>query len=596
MAIALYDLTHTLARDLTAPADAARAWDEAHAVATLQGIVNRDAPRLYLRYVEHDGANVDDYWLAQLTAKGAWLAGASIQRVPTLEELVTRFRDDIAGAVVYDASLPALSNLASTIAGVQNLIAIREDATPGSLFDRLVTNGLKLPIVQRICATDFPAGEAQSAKCAAYHWAVERFIETGLCDPHYLGYYIDAWWINHAHHCVPNHHTLTNHDYFVAKRAFFCDLNCWPDETAVDDPHQPVGADLRALQEILHALYVRRGGKGMLHVGGFIPWAFKYTDLPQAGGIHDGVQSEWELVRIISAYDGFLDADAIGHGAMANASFYMHFPLEERYPQRLPTSDEDCGTGFPTGHDRQESRSHKSTDDDRDWIVFYVGDYDAAAWIYQRMPDLWEDKRRGEVPLTWSLNPVLCRRAPMVMDHMRRTRTPNDFFMAGDNGAGYLNPAMLIEPRPESNLPSGLANWRDHCTAYYQQWDLRITGFIIDGRATQTPSAALDAYAKFSPDGVVMQYDDVDMRMHGEMPVLRRGPDIGGDVGATVERILADIAERRTRGVRFHWYRSILQSPAWHADITHALAQRDARIQVVGAPEFFARLKHHLSQ
>jgi hypothetical protein len=147
--------------------------------------------------------------------------------------------------------------------------------------------------------------------------------------------------------------------------------------------------------------------------------------------------------------------------------------------------------------------------------MFYVGDYDAAAWMYQRMPDLWADPRRGEVPLSWAFSPVLARRVPMVFDYLWRTRSVNDFFMAADNGAGYLNPAMLVAPRPLSGLPSGVENWRAHCAAHYARWDMDITGFIIDGRAPQTPDEVLDAYATFSPAGVVMQYDNVDYRLHG---------------------------------------------------------------------------------
>ena len=38
-------------------------------------------------------------------------------------------------------------------------------------------------------------------------------------------------------------HTLSNHDYFVAHRAFFFDLSPWVDEVPNDDPSQPLGLD-----------------------------------------------------------------------------------------------------------------------------------------------------------------------------------------------------------------------------------------------------------------------------------------------------------------------------------------------------------------
>lgn len=64
----------------------------------------------------------------------------------------------------------------------------------------------------------------------------------------------------------------------------------------------------------------------MCYIGGFPSWAYKYT--MHASGIHDDVPTEWEFSRIISAYNAFKDADAISYGALANASFWQHFPTK----------------------------------------------------------------------------------------------------------------------------------------------------------------------------------------------------------------------------------------------------------------------------
>src|SRR5690606_35689996 len=63
----LYDLAHLYQLDLDDPAQAARAYDELHFVATLQGIVNRDLPRLHVHFVTHNELgtiDIDDYWLS----------------------------------------------------------------------------------------------------------------------------------------------------------------------------------------------------------------------------------------------------------------------------------------------------------------------------------------------------------------------------------------------------------------------------------------------------------------------------------------------------------------------------------------------------
>jgi hypothetical protein len=583
--ITTYDLTPTLRGDLSQRAIAEQAWDEAHAITTLQGIVNRSAPRLYLRFVEHEGRNIDDYWLEHLSATGMWLADRPRQMLATLEAAITHYRDEINGAVIYDPDLPATSNLASTLAGLENLIAIRFDPSPGSIYTRLITHGPQLPIRYRLHGEDFrqqiraaASGlSAKSDKCAAYVWAVKEFIETGRCDPTVLAYYIDHFWTQFAKHGPANHHTVTNHDYFIARQAFFCDLHCWDDETPNDNPDQPLGADRETLLTILASLYKQNAGQ-ILHIGGFTPWAYKYTDFPGVGNKHHGVHTEWELVRIVSAYNGFIDADAIGFGAMANASFFMHYPLDTCYPQAEPTD--------PAALD---------PDGDRDFVVFYVGDYDSAAWLYQRMPDLWNDPKRGQLPLSWAISPILAVRAPHVMAHLWNTRSENDTFWSGDNGAGYLNPTMLVEPRPISGLPNGLDAWIEHCAKHYAQWSLDSTGFIIDGFAQQMHDLVYDAYARFSPVGVVPQYAELDAWMHKQMPVLKRGPDIGGDDPAkAADEMLTEIKARRERGLRFHWFRSILKSPSWHAAAVETLRAEDPRITIINANELFARLKRSL--
>lgn len=619
-----YDLTPTLKADLHDRGAAATVWDEIHAVATLQGIVNRSAPRLCLRYVECEGRNVDDWWLARLSEPGAWLADVERESIATLEDLVGHFRDDLRGAVVYDSRVPATSNLASTLAGVEDLVAIRYDPTPGSVYDRLIERGPRLPVVRRLLRDDgaplftgcdaLPDGTPTtgSAKCDAYVWAMHELIGTGRCDPRYLGYYIDSFWIDRATASVPNHHTLTNHDYFVARRAFFVDLHCWGDETPCDDPNQPLGTDRQTLETILAALH-RRAGDGFIHVGGFTPWAYKYTSHPGAGGRHHGVLTEWELIRLVSANHAFVDADAIGYGAMANASFFAHFPLRDAYPQPRPAP-----------------HAAEHAGDQRPRIMFYVGDYDSAAWLYQNLPSFIDDPGRAAAPLSWAISPVLARRAPMALHELRTTAHACEAFIGGNNGAGYLNPTMLIEDQANPSESSPLAAWTQHCQAHAQHWDLTITGFLIDGLAPPASDAVLAAYARTTPDGVVSQRLGAPARLLNNTPILRAGPDVGDDDPTAAARRIADYVRARQSGTPLpadeeaaaaapdpeehlledhraavdpaardlpcFWFRTVLKSPSWHAAVVATLREIAPEIEVVTAPVLFARLREHLAQ
>jgi hypothetical protein len=587
--ITVYDLRYALKYDSGNPQQVAAAWDHVHTVATLQGIVNRDGANLYVLFVGDGDKSVDQYWLGRMSEPGQWLANRKRSTVTSLPALVSKFRKAIKGAVVYDPAVPATSNLASTIAGVENLIAVRFDRSPGSLYSQLITSGPRLPVVKRlvkedgsplftgkgtIADTQIPS--TGSAKCDAYLWLKHHYIDTGKVDAGYAGFYIDSYWQTCPTLCSPNQHTLTNHDFFVAKKAFFFDLNVWADETPVDDRNQKPGTDLETLKALLKSAYDKVGKKRMIHIGGFTPWAFKYTSAGKAGGKHEPVPTEWETAKLIGAYNAFIDADAIGLAAMANASFYMHFPLKKEYPQHWVKKQQLISRGLlkPDG---------QVNFDGRQFMIFYVGDYDSAAWLYQHMPSAWDSPARGKLPLMWCVSPVLERRAPMALDYLRRTASENDYFAASDNGAGYLDPGMLQEPREISGLPSGLETWAEHCSPIYKRWDVTITGFIIDGYAPGLNKDGLDCYAKFSPNGIVPQKIPATL-LHGDMPVLRASYDLG-DNAEQAAKVIVERVGKRT--VPFNWFRAILKSPEWYVDVYNRVRAVNPKIELLDAPTYF---------
>lgn len=595
--IGLYDLTYALRFDATDPRQVARAWDHCHAVATLQGNVNRKAAHLYVRFVEAHGMNIDDYWLARMSEPGQWLHDRPREVIPDVLALVETYRAFIKGIVVYDPNVAATSNLASTIAGVEELMAVRYDPAPDSLYSALVTGGPRLPVMRRLLnedGTSMFTGKGTipdtaipstgSPKCDAYRWLKHFYIDSGKVDATYAGYYLDQHWLKNPTAASPNHHTLTNHDFFVARRGFFFDLSIWADEIPIDDSGQSPGSDLATFKALLLSAYEHGGKEHMIHIGGFTPWAYKYTNHAKAGGKHEGVPTEWETARIVSAYNAFVDADAIVFGAMANGSFFSHYPLKEVYPQKWVTHEQLRDRGYLTadGTVRLEGRQ---------FIIFYVGDFDSAAWIYQWMPVLWDHPARGTLPMMWCISPVAERRAGMALDFMRRTATSNDYFATADNGAGYLNPGSLQEPRPSSGLPSGVAAWARHCEPLYRRWGMTITGFIIDGYARGLNPEGLNAYARFSPNGIVPQ-DIPASLLHGDMPVLRAGYDLGDNADAAANTIVERVRLREK--LPFHWFRAVLKGPEWYARVYGKARAANPKIELLDAPTFFELYRVYL--
>ncbi|WP_020575629.1 GxGYxYP domain-containing protein [Actinopolymorpha alba] len=603
----LYDLAHLYDRDLSDPAQAARAYDELHFVATLQGIVNRTLPRLYAHFVTHSEfgrIDVDQYWLEEMRSKEGFLADRPLRAIGSLDELVSTFRPLLGGAVVWDPNVPATSNVASTVAGARDLVAVRYDTAEDSLYRTYigVTGPLRLPPVVRLVHSDgrplftgrgkvpgTSRASSGSAKCDAYLWALEHYLRRGRCVPEF-GYYLDAYWLHNPQGKLQQA-LLTNHDYLVSRRGFFFDLLPWDDETPVDDRDQPVGTDQRTLEEILRVGYERADG-GLLPVHGFVPWGYKYTNVGPAGGRHDPVPTEWRFVQVASAYNAYLDADAENLDAMANSSVFTHAPLQRRYPQPpRPDLDDLAARGLldPAGAVVP-----------RRYVTFYVGDYDSAAWLYQVMPYLWDDPGRGSIPLNWAFNPNLAARLPVALDRARRTATPQDTFVAGDSGAGYINPGMLAEPREFSGLPSGITAWREHCRRHYARWDLTVTGFVIDGFAPGMNAETLRAYAEFSPDGFAAQKVEP-AGLVGQTPYIRMGPDLPRADVSTAARALQGALDgdlsRPPDAPEFLSVRTILQGPSWHRDVVNTVEAQvpGAAVEVVDAHTFYALLRLHLS-
>lgn len=572
-----------------------RAWDNWHVLSALQGLANRDHARLYVFYCNEFGIDTDQFWFDWLKNEDGWLKTARIETLSSLDAVLDTFRAQYQGLVVYDGAVPATANAASTIAGCDSLLPVRFDLSTNSLYYKITQNKgipVKMWLVQpdgtskftgkgRIPDVDLPS--SGSAKADVYRWALAQYLPK--CNPAFAGYYIDSHWIRNATNGGVDLHTLCNQDYFMAHKAFFFDLSPWGDEKPNDDPGQALGLDRAVFLEVMGAMATAHRG-GMIKVGGFPPWPYKYTDHGGVGGKHGGVPTEWEFGRLISQYNGYMEADAAGLSAMANASFFQHYPLAGRYPQKAskPTAEDWERRGLVTPGGKVKPILY---------VGHYGGDYDSAAWLYKAVPAFMRDPALGKVPVGWAFNPNLADRAPQAMVFARRMATTNDWFIAGDSGAGYLN-ARALTVRPESKLSPGLDVWARHCERYYRQWDISITGFILDGSAGASTTMEYEAYRRFSSDGAGTHFE-AGPKMLAGIPTC---PEVDlPDQAEAAASVIAQRAQGQRSGPAFLWARSILKSPGWYARVSDILREKhpEAQVEVVDPHTFFGLIKVHLN-
>ncbi|MCA9425977.1 MAG: hypothetical protein KC994_12930, partial [Candidatus Omnitrophica bacterium] len=423
-----------------------------------------------------------------------------------------------------------------------------------------------------------------SRKCDAYLWTVENYLKTGKCGSTHLAYYIDGIDWQKISPDAPKYVDygnlgLFNADYWISKRAFFFDLSPWTDVAATDEPEQPVGTDGRTLRTILSEANEVNDYDTVITCGGFVPWWIKYTNFRFTKSTpvrtrHEPVETEWHFSDLLSAYNTVMDADAAGLIGMANASVFQHHPLRKHYEQN-PAPE-------PLEYDPNTT-----------YIQFAMLDYDAAAWLSQAFPFIWEDPKRGELPLHWGINPILADRVPMIFDAILTTLSPNDRIGA-DEGLGYINPNLIGQARKHSDLPDGREVYLQTAKEYFKRFDMSTTAFVITGHEGIATEEAIELLADLSPGGVGFQAGER-IRDGEHFGVGFKQQEADWPLHFTPEKISKELEgwiDRRGPG-KFLYFRCILVTPSQLVEGVRLLRERrpELKFEVLDPLAYFDLLK-----
>lgn len=552
-------------------------YDMLKFIVAVQGLKNRDFPEIYLFWQD-----VDVFWLDYMTKEGNFLHGIVREEISSFDSFLAQYADFIreCGLAVWDYAVPATMNAATTACGVDSVLPVRYDVTVDSIMSRvMVATGvsIKLNLVNKFTGKgivpDTLRPSTGSAKCDTYVWMLEKYMDK--TNPTLLVYNADGggWRRDEAFYPDLGNAFVPNHDYAIAKAAFVFDVSCWDDEAPWDDPDQPIGTDFSIMQEIFMRQYQKTNGEQMTTLCGFVPWHIKYTSYGERG-THKEVDSEWRFTEILSCYNCVKDADSAGYAGLANASVFTHFPLDSKYHNPRP-------------------EKKIAFDPSKTYILFYVGDYDAGAWTAKFVPKWYKDPMLGKNPLMWCFNPNLSDRVPMVFDFIYKNFTKNDYFEAGDSGAGYNNPRLLYEPRTFSGLPDGHKINDLHNKAYFDRFDIEIIGFIIDGNQPTTQQEMKD-FSEYII-GASLNNGPQETVVVGNAVYMRETCDAGSeqiDVDKCVDLMLYYI-DQFPKEKRFHVFRTILVSPTDHDRLITALraARPEANFELLDPYNFFRLAK-----
>lgn len=527
-------------------ADLLHAYDTLIMVTTLQGIVNRDAPRLYLI---HDDLDVDAFWLARYQDANqpyGWLANTELVEITSVAELLNIFGDAVNGSVLWDANVPATLNVATTIAGVEDVVVLRAGSdlaaqfaeqlpVQASLVDMFVAGADTLP--------DSNTPSTGSPKNDAYLWAKEQYLDTGRANPQFLAYFLDGW---PAALYLQGKMTrggvyAIERDYPVQQRGFVFDLSPFFDMLPNDDPHQSMGTDEATFRAIAESAYWQANG-GLIKVWGFPPWYEKYAILAETGQFVPQLsyKSEWDSVWIFSQNGGYLQGGAgdVYGLAMSNVSVHKFGPPpppEPLTPER-PTVESLTEQGYLTAEGQ--------VNPDLTFLLFYMGDYDivhtTSTLLANHRQQPWLDEHRGDIPLAWGINPAMVEDIPGIMSYLYSTRTDQDFFVGPNSGAGYVS----LDGLPEMMLLRWLSRSRD----WFQAYGYDVQGFLLNGKGEVPSGARLSAFTWVAPTGVLALESETDepwprLQMGTPISALSQESLVGPPEEAA--RVINDVIYRR---------------------------------------------------
>ena len=359
-------------------------------VISLQGIVNRDSPRLYVIWWNPAlKFNPSMEWLKYYKQKG-WIKG---WKIISIEEAVDKYKKLVKGIVVYDPEMLDTIDLAVTLSGLYDLIIAHPDYVA-----TLEEKGLAVKYDLRGIFKD---------RLELHKWQLKNLFPH--CNKSIIFLYpTDNKLYALARSCLID----------VAVRYRACAINL-----RVDVPSE---AELFA--EYLKQMKPMGILLGYPHLGRLETPTVKFI-------------STYGIRGILATYDA--------------PNFSVHSQIGEKKNKYTQ--------GF-----REVTKVEKKI-----YVALFACDL-ALNSMQSFYYGLWKSEKRGKVPITWWLDPIVVDLCPGIIQYYYETRTDQDYFFAA-NTYGRITPSDF----------KYLDELLEMCDEQLKRFDLRILGFS-DSRFNRT--------------------------------------------------------------------------------------------------------------
>ncbi len=406
--------------------------DQQLLLGTLQGVVNRSRPRVYLIQSDEDRRD----WLPR-DVRVTWHSDPM--------SLLRQYRSELRGLVVYDPAVSASVNVATTLAGLDDAAV----ASPAIAASARSAYGLKVVEDLRHKFRD---------DLAANTYAVAKL------------------WPRTTHRVVagldPGHQHAVLRDYTVATRSLVIWLR------------PEVKAEHALLERVLRGMPVNAAYLGW--------WPSGY------GGESDGTELASRHSVAVVATDWCTNLSVL--------------------------------SGLRAGQERQAVKSPNGPLRNRIYVTFTMTEGDNIQYNQHRMRQLWNDPRRGDTPINWTISPLLADAAPTLLSYYRHSASGNDYLVAGPSGAGYVYPT----PWPAWTFRS----FANRSAAYMRRAGLTVPMILnrVRGKDIDLPKDRADAYIDaIRPPGILLSWSD-----HTSTTRIDQGTPL------SVSHLVSSVAEARS--------------------------------------------------
>jgi hypothetical protein len=329
---------------------------------SLQGLANRDEARLYIVHPADFQWEITEPLYDFYKRKH----GIRFNEISSTDEALKLFKKYAKGYVVWDTEIGTTSNVAFTIAGLEDAIVVTENLIP--LVEK---HGLKQ-------IDDLRGRYTGQTHAQIYADAIERYWDR--CNR-------DKIMLMGGHRGRSMQPAMA--DWGIREKMFFHELSADPEEADEVELNRSLLEDL--------------------NVGAIVFGWHPY-----------GKDTEEQSTMLLSTYGLKME----GLHNLPNLSYNCQFEFTK---------------GFKFTNNHHVALDEKLVAEEKVYISFVQSDSIGIG--------VWTKPGRGKLPFAWQVTMNWCDFSPAALEYFHESATPNDYFIGGLSGPGYMYPNNIPKDR-----------------------------------------------------------------------------------------------------------------------------------------------------